>query len=101
MKGLYGDAPRDMGPFRAIRWGALEALALDDPNYGWYVQMQVRAARAQLRTVGVPVVFERRSKGRSKVTGSIRGSVGAGVIMVRTLIMEALRPPRNRLRCWR
>ena len=96
MRGLYGHAPRDMGPFRAIRWKALERLDLDDPNYGWYVQMQVRAARAHLRTVGVPVEFERRSLGRSKVSGSMRGSMDAGLVMLRTLVVEVLRRPSDR-----
>jgi glycosyltransferase involved in cell wall biosynthesis len=96
MRGLYGNAPHDMGPFRAIRWKALEHLDLDDPDYGWYVQMQVRAARAHLRTVGLPVEFERRSMGRSKVSGSIRGSLGAGLVMLRTLVVEVLRGTRDR-----
>lgn len=91
MRGMYGAAPRDMGPFRAIRWTELERLRLDDPNFGWYVQMQVRAARARLRTVGVPVTFERRSVGRSKVSGSARGSLAAGWVMLRTLAAEMLR----------
>ncbi len=98
MRGLYGDAPRDMGPFRAIRWLDLERLRLDDPNFGWYVQMQVRAARAHLRTVGVPVTFERRSVGHSKVSGSARGSLAAGWVMLRTLVAEVLRTPRERAR---
>lgn len=93
MRGMYGHAPRDMGPFRAIRWDALELLELDDPDYGWYVQMQVRAARAHLRTVGIRVAFERRSMGRSKVSGSMRGSLAAGLVMLRTLAVEVLRRP--------
>lgn len=98
MRGLYGPTPRDMGPFRAIRWAELERLRLDDPNFGWYVQMQVRAARAHLRTAGVPVRFERRSLGRSKVSGSVRGSLMAGWIMLRTLAREivAVSPERTR-----
>lgn len=88
MRGLYGSDVRDMGPFRAIRWSALEALRLDDPDYGWYVQMQVRALRAGLRVVGRPVRFERRTVGRSKVSGSVRASVLAGWVMIRTLIVE-------------
>ncbi len=98
MRGLYGAAPRDMGPFRAIRWAELERLCLDDPNFGWYVQMQIRAARAHLRTIGVPVTFERRSVGRSKVSGSARGSIAAAWVMLRTLATEVLRAPRERAR---
>lgn len=100
MRGLYGTAPRDMGPFRAIRWAELERLDLDDPDFGWYVQMQVRAARAHLRTVGVPVTFERRSVGRSKVSGSVRGSLRAGWVMLRTLAAEILRARPERDGRW-
>ncbi|MGH7541248.1 MAG: glycosyltransferase, partial [Gemmatimonadota bacterium] len=96
-RGLYGATVRDMGPFRAIRWRALERLGLDDPTYGWYVQMQVRALRAGLRVIGVPVRFERRTVGRSKISGSVRASTRAGRIMLRTLAVEVLRPSPERV----
>ncbi len=97
MRGLYGSKVRDMGPFRAIRWSCLERLRLDDPDYGWYVQMQVRALRSGYRVLGVPVRFERRSVGRSKISGSTRASLAAGRIMLRTLVTEAIRPGPDRL----
>lgn len=87
----YGSRVTDMGPFRAIRWEVLRALALDDPDYGWYVQMQVRALRSGFRVVGRPVRFDRRTVGRSKVSGSARASVRAGWVMLRTLAVEMLR----------
>ena len=95
MRRLYGADIRDMGPFRAVRWSTLESLALDDVNYGWYVQMQVRALRAGARVRGEPVRFERRSVGRSKVSGSPLASVRAGWVMLRTLFVETTRrdPP--------
>jgi hypothetical protein len=89
----YGSDVRDMGPFRAIRWSTLEALRLDDPNYGWYVQMQVRALRAGFRVVGRPVRFERRTVGRSKVSGSPLASIRAGRVMIRTLLVEIAKRP--------
>jgi glycosyltransferase involved in cell wall biosynthesis len=91
MRSRYGSTVRDMGPFRAIRWEALVALALDDRNYGWYVQMQVRALRAGLRVAGVEVEFERRSVGTSKVSGNPIASALAGWGMLRTLAVEVLR----------
>lgn len=94
LRGLYGSGTRDMGPFRAVRWDRLRELALDDPDYGWYVQMQVRALRAGHRVVGVPVRFRRRTRGRSKVSGSLVGSLAAGWVMLRTLAAEACRGPR-------
>ena len=93
LRGLYGSTTRDMGPYRAIRWAVLRDLALDEPTYGWYVQMQVRALRAGYRVPGVPVEFRRRSRGRSKVSGSLAGSLAAGWVMLRTLAVEALRAP--------
>jgi len=92
---LYGDTTRDMGPFRAIRWECVQQLGLDDPNYGWYVQMQVRALRGGWRVMSVPVSFQRRTRGRSKVSGSLTGSVAAGWVMLRTLLREVLRNSRS------
>ena len=88
---IFGSNVHDMGPFRAIRWSMLEALELDDPNYGWYVQMQVRALRCGYRVHGVEVDFERRTVGRSKISGNLIASAHAGWIMVRTLAVESLR----------
>lgn len=92
MRLLYGSRVRDMGPFRAIRWSTLAGLGLDDTSYGWYVQMQARALRAGARVVGIPVTFERRTIGESKVSGNAAASVRAGWVMLRTLTVEALRP---------
>jgi len=91
LRGLYGSNVRDMGPFRAIRWSTLEALALDDTNYGWYVQMQVRALRGEHRVQGLEVAFERRTVGRSKVSGSLTASLRAGWGMLSTLAIETTR----------
>ena len=96
LRGAYGDRTRDMGPFRAIRWGCLRDLRLDDPNFGWYVQMQVRALRAGYRVTSVPVAFRRRVHGRSKVSGSVAGSIRAGWVMIRTLAAEIVREPPER-----
>ncbi|MFV1986109.1 MAG: glycosyltransferase family 2 protein [Gemmatimonadota bacterium] len=91
MRVRYGSTVRDMGPFRAIRWRSLALLGLDDRDYGWYVQMQVRALRAGLRVTGVTVEFERRSVGTSKVSGNPFASARAGWVMLRTLAVEVLR----------
>jgi glycosyltransferase involved in cell wall biosynthesis len=74
---LFGVRATDLGPFRAIRWEALERLGMRDRDYGWTVEMQARAARAGLRTVEVPVRYRRRL-GRSKISGTVRGALGAG-----------------------
>ncbi|MGE0784097.1 MAG: glycosyltransferase family 2 protein [Sandaracinaceae bacterium] len=73
---LYGARYTDLGPFRAIRWSALERLDMGDVDYGWTVEMQVKAARRGVRGAEVPVSYRRRI-GVSKVSGTIAGVLGA------------------------
>lgn len=75
---LTGFRYTDLGPFRAIRWDALEALAMEDPDYGWTCEMQMKAIGAGLRIVEVPVSYRRRV-GVSKITGTLAGTLFAGV----------------------
>ncbi len=75
---LYGVHYTDLGPFRAIRWETLQALDMRDRNYGWTVEMQIKAAQRGVAYREVPVSYRQRV-GVSKVSGTIRGSVGAGV----------------------
>ena len=67
----------DLGPFRAITWDKLEALQMADRDFGWTVEMQVKAAKQKLKCTEVPVNYRRRI-GVSKVSGTLRGSVLAG-----------------------
>ncbi|GAB4256896.1 MAG: glycosyltransferase family 2 protein [Saprospiraceae bacterium] len=67
----------DLGPFRAIKWDKLLSLDMQDRNYGWTVEMQVKAAKAGLRCTEVPVDYRCRI-GVSKVSGTIKGSILAG-----------------------
>jgi glycosyltransferase involved in cell wall biosynthesis len=83
----------DLGPFRAIRWSSLQALNMSDPDYGWTVEMQVRAAKLNLRTLELPVRYMRRI-GQSKVSGTLRGVVGAGTKILYVIGREALTPRR-------
>jgi hypothetical protein len=64
-----------MGPFRAIRRDALEKLGMREETYGWPLEMQMKAARAGLRILEVPVDYRRRAGGRSKIAGTVRGSI--------------------------
>jgi glycosyltransferase involved in cell wall biosynthesis len=75
---LYGFSYSDLGPFRAIRFPALLALGMVDRNYGWTVEMQIKAVRKGLRIVEAPVSYRRRAGGASKVTGTLKGAVLAG-----------------------
>lgn len=76
---LWGVPVTDLGPYRAIRAEALRHLDMQDRAYGWTVEMQVKAIQHGLRVVEVPVDALRRRTGRSKVGGTLRGVVGAGV----------------------
>jgi glycosyltransferase involved in cell wall biosynthesis len=80
----YGGTTTDLGPFRAIRAEALARLDMTDTNYGWTVEMQVKAARLGLRVVEVPVRYRRRI-GVSKVSGTVRGTLGAGYKILWTI----------------
>lgn len=71
----------DLGPFRAIRTSALTALDMRDRNYGWTVEMQIKAARAGLKVAEVPVSYRRRI-GVSKISGTLKGSIMAGVTIL-------------------
>lgn len=88
----------DLGPFRAVRAAALRDLAMDDEGFGWTVQMQARAARRRLRVVEVPVRYRRRRTGQSKVSGDLRASAQAGVVILSTLCLEAWSEARERMR---
>lgn len=85
---LHGLEARDMGPFRAIRRTTLDALAMDDPTWGWTLQMQLRAHHLGARVIEVPVPRRARTSGRSKVSGSLGVSVRAGIRMGYTLVRE-------------
>lgn len=74
-----GHRYRDMGPFRAIRWSSLMALQMEDPTWGWNVEMQLKALKHGLRVREIPLPYRRREKGKSKISGSLRGAARAGV----------------------
>lgn len=82
---LYGHRYTDLGPFRAIRWDALERLVMNDPNFGWTAEMQVKALRHGLRVIEVPVSYRKRV-GVSKITGTIAGTVRAGYKILWTVL---------------
>lgn len=93
IRSLYGVRYTDLGPFRAIRWEALQALGMRDRAFGWTVEMQVKAARRGIRAEETPVRYRRRI-GRSKISGTLSGSVRAGVAILSTIAAEALKGGR-------
>ena len=92
MRMIVGARYTDLGPFRAIRREALERLKMRDPNYGWTIEMQIKAKREGLRVREIPVNYRRRRAGKSKVSGSLRGSVLAGGKILWTIARHAIRP---------
>lgn len=82
----HGISTTDLGPFRAIRWPALELLGPLDPTYGWTIEMQIRAAQRGLRVVEVDVSNRARWAGQSKVSGTLRGVLGAGYKILRFVL---------------
>jgi len=87
---LYNVRYTDMSPFRAIRRDALERLDMREQTYGWNLEMQMKAARAQLRVLEIPVNHRRRAGGESKVSGTFRGTFVAGARIVATFVRVAL-----------
>jgi glycosyltransferase involved in cell wall biosynthesis len=89
MRLLYGVHYTDMCPFRAIRHDALMRLGMCENTYGWNLEMQMRAARAGLRILELPVAHRRRAGGISKVSGNLRGSLKASWRIVATFVRIA------------
>lgn len=88
---LFGLKHRDLGPFRAIRTSCLKAIRMDDRNWGWTLQMQIRATRARCVIREIDIPHAPREKGRSKISGSLKMSVKVGGKMFYTLLRERFR----------
>ncbi len=94
---IYGTRYTDMCAFRAIRADALARLGMREMTYGWNLEMQMRAARAGLRILELPVPHSRRLAGHSKVAGTLRGTLKAGIRIFVTFARVACerRSPRS------
>lgn len=82
---LFRTSYTDLGPFRAIRYDRLIQLHMEDPNYGWTVEMQTKAKLLGLKVKEYPVRYRQRI-GQSKISGTIKGSILAGSKMLYTLL---------------
>ncbi len=80
----------DLGPFRAIRRDSLERLGMTDRDYGWTIEMQIKAVKQSLRIVEVPVRYRVRI-GRSKISGTVKGTILAGSKIIFTILKYAIR----------
>lgn len=95
IRALWGMNYTDLGPFRAIRMQSLENLNMADLNYGWTVEMQVKAACCGLRTLELPADYRRRI-GVSKVSGTLSGTIKAGIKILWVIGREAWHARRSR-----
>ncbi len=93
MGALYGVRYTDMCAYRAISRETLRRLDMQEMTYGWNIEMQMKAARAGLRILEVPVPYRCRAGGQSKVAGSLRGTLRAGGKIVSTFIRVASQRP--------
>ena len=90
MRLLFGARYTDLGPFRAIDFRALKSLKMVDQDFGWTVEMQIKAARAGLRSIEVPVPYRCRI-GQSKISGTIVGTIKAGYKILFTIAKYGLK----------
>ena len=93
MRGLFGIRCSDLGPFRAITRSSLERLGMQDRDFGWTVEMQLRAKLAKLRVLELPVSYRARI-GVSKITGTLSGTLRASYKILKTIFWYRIRPPR-------
>lgn len=91
IKYLFGYHFTDLGPFRIIRFDRLMQLNMTDPDYGWTVEMQIKAAKLKLKIKEVPVSYRKRI-GISKVSGTVRGVIGAGSKILYTIFKSFVKP---------
>jgi glycosyltransferase involved in cell wall biosynthesis len=89
MRLLFGARYTDLGPFRVIAYPELCRLKMADTNFGWTVEMQIKAAKAGLRTLELPVRYRKRI-GVSKISGTVRGTILAGGKILYTIAKYGL-----------
>lgn len=89
MRALYGLDVSDLGPFRAVRRDVLAALEMQEMTYGWPTEMMVKAARQGYRVLEIPVAYRRRAGGRSKISGTLRGTILAAYHIIWTTLKYA------------
>jgi glycosyltransferase involved in cell wall biosynthesis len=95
---LYCVKITDLGPFRAARADVLRALVLEENTYGWAVEMILKGTLAGYRVVEIPVSYYPRI-GESKISGTLRGTIGAGWFILSLIVRYYFRRTRKQLRC--
>jgi glycosyltransferase involved in cell wall biosynthesis len=90
MRLFFGARYTDLGPFRVIRREALERLQMRDTNFGWTIEMQIKAHRLGLRVLEIPVNYRKRIAGESKISGNFVGALRAGWKILWTIAKHGL-----------
>ncbi|WP_231617638.1 glycosyltransferase family 2 protein [Novipirellula aureliae] len=94
MRGFFGVRYTDLGPFRAINYSRLCELQMQDENFGWTIEMQIKAARIGLRFLEIPVPYRTRV-GTSKISGTVSGTIKAGYKILYTIAKYGLMRRRS------
>jgi glycosyltransferase involved in cell wall biosynthesis len=81
----WGRRYYDLGPLRLVRRSVFEAARMEDRGFGWTIELQVKAAELRAKIIELPVGYGKRKGGRSKISGTIKGSVQAGAIILATI----------------
>lgn len=87
---FWGESFTDLGPFRAIKWDAFTKLKMSDKNFGWTVELQIKAAKLEMACTEVPVSYRNRI-GESKISGTVFGSIKAGHKILYLIFRELLK----------
>lgn len=94
MRLLWGVRYTDLGPFRVIRFDALRSLHMQDRTYGWTIEMQIKAAKKRLRIQEIPTPYRRRI-GKSKISGTVTGTIRASAKILFVIAKYGLRGGRQ------
>ena len=86
IKRKFGGRHTDLGPYRGILWSALTRIDMKDTDFGWTVEMQLKAAKHQLRVSECDVRNYARQGGKSKISGTVKGVVFAGTKIISTIL---------------
>jgi glycosyltransferase involved in cell wall biosynthesis len=98
---FWGCYFQDLGPMRAIRWDALEKLDMKDCNYGWTVEMQIKAIRQTLKIREIPIAYLPRFAGKSKVSRTFSGVIKAGTKILWIVFREAWKDRQIIFKKWK
>jgi|WetSurMetagenome_2_1015567.scaffolds.fasta_scaffold112540_2 glycosyltransferase involved in cell wall biosynthesis len=90
MRLFWGSDYDDLGPMRVMRWETFQGLNMRDRDFGWTIEMQIKAVRSDLRIKEVPLPYRKRSAGKSKISRTVSGTLRAGIKIIWVILREAL-----------